>query len=59
MNKSEAVRIISKCANIYKKRLDGYQIVFVYRDENNHSNYMEVKFRSYNFLHFTGVIPRN
>lgn len=41
------------------KRLDGYQIVFVYRDENNHSNYMEVKFRSYNFLHFTGVIPRN
>ena len=49
MNKSEAVRIISKCANIYKKRLDGYQIVFVYRDENNHSNYMEVKFRSYNF----------
>lgn len=33
MNKSEAVRIISKCANIYKKRLDGYQIVFVYRDE--------------------------
>ncbi len=27
MNKSEAVRIISKCANIYKKRLDGYQIV--------------------------------
>ena len=35
MNKLEAVRIISKCANIYKKRLDGYQIVFVYRDENN------------------------
>ena len=27
MNKLEAVRIISKCANIYKKRLDGYQIV--------------------------------
>ena len=39
MNKSEAVRIISKCANIYKKRLDGYQIVFVYRDENNQDVY--------------------
>ena len=55
MNKSEAIGIISKCAKSYKKYLDGNQIVFVYRDENNHSGYTEVKFRSYNFLHFTGV----
>lgn len=55
MNKSEAVSIISKCAKSYKQHLDGNQVVFVYRDENNHSNYTEIKFRSYNFLHFTGV----
>lgn len=55
MNKSEAISIISKCAKLYKKYLDGNQLVFVFRDENNHSNYTEVKFRSYNFLHFTGV----
>lgn len=55
MNKSEAISIISKCAKTYKKYLDGNQVVFVYRDENNHSSYTEVKFRSYNFLHFTGV----
>lgn len=59
MNKSEAISIISKCAKSYKKYLDGNQVVFVYRDENNHSNYTEVKFRSYNFLHFTGVNLRN
>ncbi|MCM1143324.1 MAG: PBECR4 domain-containing protein [Blautia sp.] len=58
MNKSEAINIISKCAKNYKKYLDGYQVVFVYRDENNHSNYVEVKFRSYHFLHFTGVSLR-
>ncbi len=58
MNKSEAISIISKCAKKYKKYLDGYQVVFVYRDENNHSNYTEVRFRSYNFLHFTGVSLR-
>lgn len=58
MNKSDAIRIISKCAKQYKTFLDGYQIAFVYNDENNHSNYTEVKFRSYNFLHFTGVTPR-
>lgn len=55
MNKSEAISIISKCAKLYKKYLDGNQLVFVFRDESNHSGYTEVKFRSYNFLHFTGV----
>lgn len=55
MDKSEAISIISKCAKSYKKYLDGNQVAFVYRDENNHSSYAEVKFRSYNFLHFTGV----
>lgn len=59
MNKSEAIRIIISSAKKYKKYLDGKQVVFVYRDENNHSDYTEVLFRSYNFLHFTGVSPRN
>lgn len=58
MTKSEAIKIISNCAKKYKKHLDGYQVIFVYRDKNNHSNYTEVKFRSYNFLHFTGVSLR-
>ena len=59
MTKSEAISIISNCADTYKKYLDGKQVAFVYRDENNHSNYTEVKFRSHNFLHFTGVKLRN
>lgn len=58
MNKSEVISIISNCADTYKKFLDGKQVVFVYRDENNHSNFTEVKFRSYNFLHFAGVTLR-
>ncbi len=58
MNKSEAINMISNCAKTYKKYLDGNQIVFVYRDERNHADYTEVKFRSYNFLHFTGVSLR-
>ena len=59
MTKSEAISIISNCADTYKKYLDGKQVAFVYRNENNHSNYTEVKFRSHNFLHFTGVKLRN
>jgi hypothetical protein len=58
MKKTEAISIIIKCAKTYKKYLDGKQIVFVYRDENNRSDYTEVRFRSYNFLHFTGVSLR-
>lgn len=58
MNKLEAISIISKGAKTYKKYLDGNQVVFVYRDEKNHTGFTEVKFRSYNFLHFTGVTPK-
>lgn len=58
MTKKQAIDIISKCAKLYHKYLENYQIVFVYRDANNHSSYTEVQFKTYNFLHFTGVIPR-
>ena len=33
-------------------------MAFVYRNAANHSDYTEVQFRSYHFLHFTGVTPR-
>lgn len=59
MTKQQAIQIITKCAKQYHKYLDNFQIAFVYRDADNHSNYMEVQFRPYNFLHFTGVTPRN
>lgn len=59
MNKQQAISIISKCAKLYQKHLENKQIVFIYRNELNHSDYTEVQFRSYNFLHFTGVIPRS
>ena len=58
MNKKQAISIISKCAKQYQKYLEGNQVVFVYRDENNHSNYTAVRFQAHNFLHFTGVTPR-
>lgn len=58
MTKKQAISIITKCAKQYRQFLENKQVAFVYRDENNHSNYTTVKFRSYNFLHFTGVSPR-
>lgn len=59
MTKQQAIQIIVKCAKQYHMYLENYQLAFVYRDGNNHSNYVEVQFRPYNFLHFTGVTPRN
>lgn len=58
MTKKQAISIIVKCAKLYQMHLENYQIAFVYRDAVNHSEYTEVQFRSYHFLHFTGVIPR-
>lgn len=59
MTKQQAIQIIVKCAKQYHKYLENHQIAFVYRDGNNHSDYTEVRFRSYNFLHFTGLTPRS
>ncbi|MCH5256039.1 MAG: hypothetical protein J1D87_02055 [Lachnospiraceae bacterium] len=59
MTKHQVIHIISKCSKLYHKNLENYNIAFVYRDVNNFSDYMEVQFRSYNFLHFTGVTPRS
>ena len=58
MTKKQAIAIITKCARQYQQYLESNQVVFVYRDQNNHSNYTAVRFHSHNFLHFTGVYPR-
>lgn len=58
MTKKQAINIICKCAKSYQQFLENYQVAFVYRDSDNHSNYTEVQFKSYNFLHFTGVSAR-
>ena len=58
MTKKQAIAIIIKCARQYQQYLENNQVVFVYRDQNNHSNYTAVRFHSHNFLHFTGISPR-
>ena len=58
MTKKQSIAIITKCAKQYQQYLEGNQVVFVYRDENNKSNHTAVRFHSHNFLHFTGVTPR-
>ena len=35
MTKKQAIAIITKCAKQYQQYLEGNQVVFVYRDENN------------------------
>lgn len=55
MTKKQAISIITKCAKQYHQHLEGCQVVFVYRDANNYSNFTAVRFQSHNFLHFTGV----
>lgn len=59
MTKKEAVSIISKCARQYALNLCDKQVVFVYRDQKNKPDYVEVFFRSNNFMHFTGIEAKN
>lgn len=59
MTKKEAISIISRCAKQYASDLCDKQLAFIYRDSNNKPAFVEVVFRSNNFLHFTGVETRN
>jgi hypothetical protein len=55
MTKKEAISIISRCATLYAFNLCDRQLAFVYRDSNNRAKFVEVIFRSNNFMHFTGI----
>ena len=59
MTKKEAISIISKCATLYAANLCDRQLAFVYRDGNNQTGFVEVTFRSNNFMHFTGIDTKN
>lgn len=55
MTKEKAIEIIHQSAQQFERNLRGKQIMFIFRDSNNHVDYIEVRFRPQNFLHFTGV----
>lgn len=59
MTKKEAIFIISKCATLYAANLCDRQLAFVYRNGNNRAEFVEVTFRSNNFMHFTGIDAKN
>jgi len=50
----EAVRIIFKCAKLYKANLSGKNLLFVSQD-NEKFEFFETSFSPSNFLHLTGI----
>lgn len=58
MTKTEIISIVHKCACTYEARLSNTQIMFIYLDAQNQLDFVEVRFRPHNFLHFTGLMPR-
>ena len=58
MTIEQARNIIYHCAKLYDTNLCNKQIMFVYKNANNTTDFVEVRFRSHNFLHFTGVKAR-
>ena len=58
MNKKNILSLVHKCALLYNENLCNQQLLFIYLCTNNQLNYVEVPFRSYHFLHFTGLLPR-
>lgn len=58
MNKTEIISTVHKCVCAYETNLCNTQVMFVYLNSHNQIDFAEVRFRSHNFLHFTGLIPR-
>lgn len=61
INKEDAIKIIVDSAKLYKERLSGKNLLFLYR-VNQSVQYIETSFSPSRFLHLTGVethIPAN
>lgn len=55
MTKKEIISIISKCAHLYADNLCNKQLALIFLDNTKQIRFLEITFRSNNFLHFTGV----
>jgi len=58
MKKDEAVKIIVECAKEYSKNLINLNLLFVFEGAEE-SNHIETIFLPQNFMHLTGVAPRD
>ena len=58
MTQNEIIAIVHKCACTYDTNLCNTQVMFVYYNAQNKVEFAEVRFRAHNFLHFTGLVPR-
>lgn len=56
MKKTEAIHIITKCAKLYREKLENTNILFLYGTPDT-PDAMETLFLSRHFLHLTGVNP--
>jgi len=57
IEKSEIINTVCICAKMYKENLENRNIMFIYKDEK--TKFIEAKFLKSNFLHLTGIKPRN
>ena len=58
MTQNEIIAIVHKCACTYDTNLCNTQVMFVYYNAQNKVEFAEVRFCAHNFLHFTGLVPR-
>ena len=56
--KEQAIKIITDCAENYKNELVNKTLLFVCIDKHNHIVCYEFYFYSWNFMHLTGIKPK-
>ena len=56
MDTKQCISIIYASADKYEEHLVNRNLLFIYQETPNKIAYMEATFRSYNFLHLTGII---
>ena len=55
-SKRDAIRIVSSAAKEYQKKLEGTNLLFIYRDrKTNQIEFFEVIFLANNFQHLSGI----
>ncbi len=55
MKKTEILKTILKSAKLYSENLENKNLIFIFNNENNETNYFEVLFEPRHFHHLTGT----
>lgn len=59
MDKTNAIKIVTECAQLFERELNGKSLIIFCLENKINTSTLELVFREEQFMHLTGIKPRN